>query len=124
MLLGNFFHGDHMSVLYFEPRPCCLRLIHQWVKLPTNGVHRDNPKNIRFPVSMQKSQVFRSAAATSPLWVKNNLYISIDALIKFFEGIWSLRKWQSMRNDLTRFGTTDDNQIAQLGVVALIMITA
>src|SRR5205085_8164397 len=29
-----------------------------------------------------------------------------------------------MRNDLTRFGTTGDNQIAQLGVVALIRIAA
>src|SRR5437870_9249329 len=60
----------------------------------------------------------------SSLWVKNDFNIAIDALIEFLKGSGRLRERQSMRNDLTRPGTTGDNQIAQLGVVALIRIAA
>src|SRR5258708_16187590 len=55
---------------------------------------------------------------------QGGLKIAIDALIEFLKGRGRLRERQAMRNDLTRPGTTGDNQIAQLGVVALIRITA
>src|SRR5947209_4257504 len=60
----------------------------------------------------------------SSLWVKNDFNIAIDALIEFLKSSGRLREGQAMRNDLTRPGTTGDNHIAQLGVVALIVITA
>src|SRR5438105_13169027 len=61
---------------------------------------------------------------TSSLWVKNDFNVAIDPLIEFLKGSGRLRERQAMRNDLTRLGTTSDNHIAQLGVVALIMIAA
>src|SRR5881227_2438275 len=60
----------------------------------------------------------------SSLRIKDDFNVAIDALIEFLKRIGRLRERQAMRNDLTRFGTTGDNQIAQLGVVALIRITA
>src|SRR6266852_4517843 len=60
----------------------------------------------------------------SSLRVKDDFNIAIDALIEFLKGSGRLRERQPMRNDLTRFGTTGDNQIAQLGIVALIRIAA
>src|SRR5713226_5969733 len=60
----------------------------------------------------------------SSLRVKDDLNIAIDTLIEFLKGSGRLRERQAMRNDLTGFGTTGDNQIAQLGVVALIRIAA
>ena len=60
----------------------------------------------------------------SSLWVKNDFNIAIDALIEFLKSSGRLRERQAMRNDLTRPGTTGDNHIAQLGVIALIVITA
>src|SRR4051812_48329768 len=62
--------------------------------------------------------------ALSSLWVKNDFNIAIDALIEFLKSSGRLREGQAMRNDLTRPGTTGDNHIAQLGVIALIVITA
>src|SRR6266849_6210187 len=56
--------------------------------------------------------------------VKDDFNIAIDPLIEFLKGSGRLRERQSMRNDLTRPGTTGDNHIAQLGVVALIRIAA
>src|SRR5438270_8215705 len=61
---------------------------------------------------------------TSSLRVKNDFNVAINTLIEFLKRLGRLRERQAMRNDLTRFGTTGDNQIAQLGVVALIRITA
>src|SRR5438270_11554648 len=61
---------------------------------------------------------------TSSLRVKNDFNVAIETLIEFLKGLGRLRERQAMRNDLTRPGTTGDNQIAQLGVVALIRITA
>src|SRR6266480_1517112 len=58
----------------------------------------------------------------SSLRVKNDFNIAIDALIEFLKGSGRLRERQAMRNDLTRPGTTGDNHIAQLRVVALIRI--
>src|SRR5216684_5751749 len=60
----------------------------------------------------------------SSLRVKDDFNIAIDALIEFLKGSGRLRERQAMRNDLTRPGTTGDNHIAQLGVVALIRIAA
>src|SRR5713226_7838582 len=60
----------------------------------------------------------------SSLRVKDDFNIAIDALIEFLKGSGRLRERQAMRNDLTRPGTSGDNQIAQLGVVALIRIAA
>src|SRR6266849_9222240 len=60
----------------------------------------------------------------SSLRIKDDFKIAIDALIEFLKGRGRLRERQAMRNDLTRPGTTGDNQIAQLGVVALIRIAA
>src|SRR6266699_4139934 len=60
----------------------------------------------------------------SSLRVKDDFNIAIDTLIEFFKGRGRLRERQAMRNDLTRPGTTGDNQIAQLGVVACIRIAA
>src|SRR5947209_10302066 len=67
----------------------------------------------------RETTLFRSS-----LRVKNDFYIAIDPLLEFLKRVGRLRKRQAMRNDLTRFGTTGDNQIAQLGVVALIRIAA
>src|SRR6266566_1866052 len=58
----------------------------------------------------------------SSLWVKNDFNIASDPLIEFLKGSGRLRERQAMRNDLTRPGTTGDNHIAQLGVVALIRV--
>src|SRR6266566_9645182 len=58
----------------------------------------------------------------SSLRVKDDFNIAIETLIKFLKGLGRLRERQAMRNDLTRTGSTGDNQIAQLGVVALIRI--
>lgn len=60
----------------------------------------------------------------SSLWVKDDFNIAIDTLIEFLKRIGRLRERQAMRNDVTRFGTTSDNQIAQLCVVALIRVAA
>src|SRR5713101_9079896 len=60
----------------------------------------------------------------SSLRVKNDFNVAIKTLIEFLKGSGRLRERQSMRNDLTRPGTTGDNHIAQLGVVALIRIAA
>src|SRR5229473_1434010 len=60
----------------------------------------------------------------SSLRIKDDFNVAIDALIEFLKGSGRLRERQAMRNDLTRPGTTGDNQIAQLGVVALIRIAA
>src|SRR2546427_8303280 len=60
----------------------------------------------------------------SSLRVKDDFNIAIDTLIEFLKGSGRLRERQPMRNDLTRPGTTGDNQIAQLGVVALIRVAA
>lgn len=60
----------------------------------------------------------------SSVRVKDDFNIAIDALIKFVKGIGCLRERQAMRDDLTGFGTTGDEQITQLGVVALIRIAA
>src|SRR6266566_8477503 len=58
----------------------------------------------------------------SSLRVKDDFNVAIDTLIEFLKGLGRLRERQAMRNDLTRPGTTGDNQIAQLGVVALIRV--
>ena len=60
----------------------------------------------------------------SSLRIKDDFNVAIETLIEFLKGLGRLRERQAMRNDLTRFGTTGDNQIAQLGVVALIRIAA
>src|SRR5205807_3407531 len=60
----------------------------------------------------------------SSLRVKDDFNIAIDTLIEFLKGLVRLRERQAMRNDLTRLDTTGDNQIAQLGVVALIRVAA
>ena len=60
----------------------------------------------------------------SSLRIKDDFNIAIDPLIEFLKRIGRLRERQAMRNDLTRPGTTGDNHIAQLGVVALIRIAA
>src|SRR5947209_9537370 len=67
----------------------------------------------------RETTLFRSS-----LRVKNDFYIAIDPLLEFLKRVGRLRKRQAMRNDLTRPGKTGDNQIAQLGVVALIRIAA
>src|SRR5438270_13860774 len=59
---------------------------------------------------------------TSSLRVKNDFNVAINTLIEFLKSIGRLRERQAMRNDLTRPGTTGDNHIAQLGVIALIRI--
>src|SRR5947207_5264871 len=61
---------------------------------------------------------------TSSLRVKNDFNVAINTLIELLKSIGRLRERQAMRNDLTRPGTTGDNHIAQLGVVALIRIAA
>src|SRR3989442_8223792 len=60
----------------------------------------------------------------SSLRIKDDFNIAIDPLIEFLKGSGRLRERQAMRNDLTRPGTTGNNYIAQLGVVALIRIAA
>src|SRR6266853_5710595 len=60
----------------------------------------------------------------SSLRIKDDFNIAIDTLIEFLKGSGRLRERQAMRNDLTRPGTTGDNDIAQLGVIALIVIAA
>src|SRR6266853_5627709 len=60
----------------------------------------------------------------SSLRVKNDFNVAIKTLIEFLKSSRRLRERQPMRNDLTRPGTTGDNHIAQLGVVALIRIAA
>src|SRR6266566_4718743 len=58
----------------------------------------------------------------SSLRIKDDFNVAIEALVEFLKGSGRLRERQAMRNDLTRPGTTGDNQIAQLRVVALIRI--
>ena len=58
----------------------------------------------------------------SSLRIKDDFNVAIETLIEFLKGLGRLRERQAMRNDLTRPGSTGDNQIAQLGVVALIRI--
>ena len=58
----------------------------------------------------------------SSLRIKDDFNVAIETLIEFLKGSGRLRERQAMRNDLTRPGTTGDNQIAQLGVVAFIRI--
>src|SRR2546421_11341102 len=58
----------------------------------------------------------------SSLRVKDDFNVAIETLIEFLKGLGRLRERQAMRNDLTRTGSTRDNQIAQLGGVALIRI--
>src|SRR6266576_998123 len=58
----------------------------------------------------------------SSLRIKDDFNVAIDTLIEFLKGLGCLRERQAMRNDLTRPGSTGDNQIAQLGVVALIRV--
>src|SRR2546421_5222909 len=60
----------------------------------------------------------------SSLRIKDDFNVAIETLIEFLKGLGRLRERQAMRNDLTRPGTTGDNQIAQLGVVALIRVAA
>ena len=47
----------------------------------------------------------------SSLRIKDDFNIAIDTLIEFLKGLGRLRERQAMRNDLTRPGTTGDNQI-------------
>src|SRR5439155_2274065 len=70
--------------------------------------------NVMFNKMMKR---FRSS-----LRIKDDYNVAIETLIEFLKGLGRLRERQAMRNDLTRPGTTGDNQIAQLGVVALIRI--
>src|SRR5260370_741688 len=60
----------------------------------------------------------------SSLRIKDDFNVAIATLIEFLKGLGRLRERQAMRHDLTRPGTTGDNQIAQLGVVALIRVAA
>src|SRR6266851_712758 len=58
----------------------------------------------------------------SSLRIKDDFNVAIKTLIEFLKGIGRLRERQAMRNDLTRPGTTGDNHIAQLGVIAFVRI--
>src|SRR5438477_13051675 len=63
----------------------------------------------------------RASAASTSLSltrIKDHLDVSIDALIEPSEGIWRVPERQALRHDLTRLGTTGDDQIPQPGVVA------
>src|SRR5229473_6973146 len=60
----------------------------------------------------------------SSLRIKDDFNVAIETLIEFLKGLGRLRERQAMRNDLTRPGSTGDNHIAQLGVIALIRIAA
>src|SRR5256714_5079502 len=60
----------------------------------------------------------------SSLRIKDDFNVAIETLIEFLKRLGRLRDRQAMRNDLTRLDTPGDNQIAQLGVVALIRVAA
>src|SRR5437868_9838239 len=67
---------------------------------------------------------YETKSFRSSLRIKDDFNVAIETLIEFLKRIGGLRERQAMRNDLTRLDTTGDNQIAQLGVVALIRVAA
>src|SRR2546430_10889247 len=67
---------------------------------------------------------YETKSFRSSLRIKDDFNVAIDTLIEFLKRLGCLREGQAMRNDLTRLDTTGDNQIAQLGVVALIRVAA